>query len=1117
MPDGTQMIVPDGAVFVPQIVVDGVAVPPLNIAALLIGQEPIPEAGRPQSSGGNFADPVGDIGDPFGLGDLLPPTQLAFPEPEEREIIPDLNDEEPTTIIITPDQPAGSVNATASVQEAALPARGGEPSGSNPASTAETTTGTIAFDAPDGLGAITLNGIAVASVGQTLVTPLGTLTITSIAPGNIGYSYTLADNATAPSSNDVFAVVVTDSDGDTASANLTINIVDDSPTARNDTDSVAPGTYSPQTGNVVTGAGTTSGNAGADTQGADGALVSGARAGTAAGSFASVGTTITGQYGTLTIAANGGYTYTRSPGTPGGVNDVFTYQLTDGDGDTSTATLTISIGDAPPAVTQVPITGEGTIVAESGLPPRGNEPPGSNAPAPSESTSGTITFTPGDAPATVTINGTTITSSGQVITVPTGTLTITSYDPAGTIGYTFTLADNTAGDSTSQVFTVTVTDADGDTDSEPFTITIVDDVPTARDDSATQSAENTPVVVNVMPNDTTGADGVNLANGVALVAGSLTGTGSVAYNNDGTFTYTPGPGEEGTVTFQYRITDGDGDPSTATVTITLAEDSVPFIEIGGDRDVEEAGLPARGSESAGSNATSNSETATGTIAIGTGNDTVGSLVINGVNVTAGGTVTGVSGTLAVTLVAGEYSYSYTLSDNTLGNATTESFAVVLTDSDGDVANDTLVIDIVDDAPTAVADADSIAAGNYGPATGNVITDAEGDGGVDTPGADGVTVTAVSGTADGIVGGSTAGQYGVLTLNADGSYSYARNPDTPGGVSDVFSYTITDSDGDASTATLTIAIADSGTTLDLPTKGEAGTLVDEAGLPAGSDAASESETTAGTIAFTAPDGPATVTIDGVAVTSVGQIFAGSFGTLTVTSIANGSVGYSYTLTNNTSGDNTFDDFAVVVTDQDGDNVPGTLVIDIVDDVPTARADVDSVTEDDFSGESESVSADGNVMTGVGGGDANATDGVSDTKGADGATITAVAFGGSVGLIGGNTAGAYGNLVLNADGSYTYTLDNFSPVVQGLDSNDTLTEIFTYTITDGDGDARETTLTITINGSDDIITINGLNVEGPELIVDEDDLTDGSDSRAKRSAYPDRYIHRQWPRRHRRDHH
>ena len=33
-------------------------------------------AGRPTSSGGNFADPVGDIGDPFARGDLLPEDKL---------------------------------------------------------------------------------------------------------------------------------------------------------------------------------------------------------------------------------------------------------------------------------------------------------------------------------------------------------------------------------------------------------------------------------------------------------------------------------------------------------------------------------------------------------------------------------------------------------------------------------------------------------------------------------------------------------------------------------------------------------------------------------------------------------------------------------------------------------------------------------------------------------------------------------------------------------------------------------------------------------------------------------------------------------------------------------
>ncbi|WP_164763920.1 cadherin-like domain-containing protein, partial [Mesorhizobium sp. M1A.T.Ca.IN.004.03.1.1] len=96
----------------------------------------------------------------------------------------------------------------------------------------------------------------------------------------------------------------------------------------------------------------------------------------------------------------------------------------------------------------------------------------------------------------------------------------------------------------------------------------------------------------------------------------------VTYNNDGTFTYTPAAGEQGTVTFQYQIVDGDGDPSVATVTINLLNDSTPTIGIaaGSDTSVNEAGLPARGGEPAGSgeiadgngaNNSDPSETATG--------------------------------------------------------------------------------------------------------------------------------------------------------------------------------------------------------------------------------------------------------------------------------------------------------------------------------------------------------------------------------------------------------------------------------------------------------------------------------------------------------------------------
>ena len=384
---------------------------------------------------------------------------------------------------------------------------------------------------------------------------------------------------------------------------------------------------------------------------------------------------------------------------------------------------------------------------------------------------------------------------------------------------------------------MTVTDTDGDSDSEDFVIVVIDDTPAAVDDVAAQGAENAPVTVDVFANDTPGADSVDLTSGVTLVDGTLTGAGTVTYNNDGTFTYTPAPGEEGTVTFDYTITDGDGDTSTATVTITLAADATPTIDVieaRGGAVVHEAGLPT------GSDAAADSETTAGTIAIATGNDTVGSLVINGTDVTGGGTVAGAHGTLTVTVTGGVYSYSYTLAANTDGDDTQDVFTVTVTDSDGDSASAPLVIDIVDDVPTARADADSVSEDGTLIADGNVLTGSGGsdanatDGTADTQGADGAVVTTT---------GSFAGLHGTLVLNADGSYTYTLNgTDTAvQGLSagetltEVFSYTIQDGDGDTSSATLTITIngSDAGVTINGLDAVGAEETVDEDDLPDGS--------------------------------------------------------------------------------------------------------------------------------------------------------------------------------------------------------------------------------------------------------------------------------------------
>ncbi|MGJ7462823.1 Ig-like domain-containing protein, partial [Halomonas sp. MA07-2] len=78
-------------------------------------------------------------------------------------------------------------------------------------------------------------------------------------------------------------------------------------------------------------------------------------------------------------------------------------------------------------------------------------------------------------------------------------------------------------------------------------------------------------------------------------------------------------------------------------------------------------------------------------------------------------------------------------------------------------------------------------------------------GADSRADDGAVVGVALGDSDGgevtgNVGSAIEGNYGTLTLNADGSFTYVANPDATG--SDVFTYTLEDGDGDRATATLT---------------------------------------------------------------------------------------------------------------------------------------------------------------------------------------------------------------------------------------------------------------------------------------------------------------------------
>ncbi|MGE9839992.1 type I secretion C-terminal target domain-containing protein, partial [Pseudomonas sp. UM16] len=86
------------------------------------------------------------------------------------------------------------------------------------------------------------------------------------------------------------------------------------------------------------------------------------------------------------------------------------------------------------------------------------------------------------------------------------------------------------------------------------------------------------------------------------------------------------------------------------------------------------------------------------------------------------------------------------------------------------------------------------------------------------------------------------------------------------------------------------------------------------------------------------------------------------------------------------------------------------------------------------------------------------------------------------------GTYGKLVLAADGSYTYTLNTADP--DFINRTGTGVETFTYTLKDADGDSSTATLKINVSNLNHPVVINGLDVDGGELMVYEKNLSDGS---------------------------
>jgi VCBS repeat-containing protein len=646
---------------------------------------------------------------------------------------------------------------------------------------------------------------------------------------------------------------------------------------------------------------------------------------------------------------------------------------------------------------------------------------------------------------------------------------------------------------------------------------------------------------------------------VGTVGSALSGRyGALVLNADGSYTYTLDNGNAAvnalktgdtlTEVYTYTVSDGAGGTDTAQLTITIQgrTDGTPGIvpvdgngAATGQAEVREAGLVD------GAGGPDTSERTSGSITVsaadGLQSVTVGGTTLTPTQLSALGTTpvsidTG-EGTLVLTgftasatvggvPTGGTLSYTYTLKaplSQPGASESTDAIALQVVDAAGVTSTGTLTVRIVDDVPQAQPDTNSVTEdAAQDTATGNVVGAGAG---IDRLGADGAAaggpVTAVRfGATTGTVGTVLTTAYGQIVLNADGSYTYTldngnaavnalKDGDT---LSEVVGYTITDADGDTSTSTLTITIQGrtDGTPGIVPVDGNGAATgqaeVREAGLVDGAGGPDTSERTSGSITVSAADGLQSVTVGGTTLTPTQLSALGTTpvsidtgeGTLVLTGFTasatvggvptGGTLSYTYTLKaplSQPGASESTDAIALQVVDAAGVTSTGTLTVRIVDDVPQAQPDTNSVTED-----AAQDTATGNVV-GAGAG--------IDRLGADGAAaggpVTAVRFGATTGTVGTVLTTAYGQIVLNADGSYTYTLDNGNAAVNALKDGDTLSEVVGYTITDADGDTSSSTLTITIQGHTDagsgpgLVAVDGNGSAAGQAEVNERGLVDG----------------------------
>ncbi len=397
--------------------------------------------------------------------------------------------------------------------------------------------------------------------------------------------------------------------------------------------------------------------------------------------------------------------------------------------------------------------------------------------------------------------------------------------------------------------------------------------------------------------------------------------------------------------------------------------------------------------------------------------------------------------------------------NVVGSPGVYLVTITADDGNGGITTTTLTYTISNPAPVAVDDAATVGE-NVASVIGNVITGAgntvPGSGlDADTaPDSDVLTViSATEGTTPISIGMPfiTAGG-GVLTLHGDGSYSFVPGTayngldDTETAV-ETISYEVSDGQGGTDTAVLVITVQGSN---------DAPVVVDPANP--GTDPENPIPADPATIVpvQTATDGEAfpvsapLVDLSPFVVDPDGEPV--SFSTtstlpLGLTLNPDGTVTGTIDRSASQGGDaGTPGVYTLIVTVSDGSTTtPLTLIIDVSNLAPVAVDDAPAARDEDQS-------QSGNVLTDAVTGDADTA------PDSDVLTVSQV----SGGTLGQPIVLTYGTLVLNPDGSYSFTPN---ATANALQKDVIVTEQVIYTVSDGQGGTANATLTLTIVGTND----------------------------------------------------